>query len=144
MVRWCKPRQPWRRIIVDPAALSDVAIRGIGMVGRDNDGSIFLTMARRFDGRFSVEIAEALTIIYAVREASSRGLSSVEFESDAQRVVNLINLEEVLFNELDSIIESIRFENRGKNFVFLFFSRSRNTVTHKIAKFALSIANLKI
>lgn len=81
-------------------------VRGIGIIGRDNElrALFFLAVARRFDGLFwSIKVAKALSIFYFIREASSGSLYSMEFESDVERVVNLINSEELVLNELNFI-----------------------------------------
>ena len=94
VVRWRNPVAPWLRINVDAAVPCESNFKGLGMVGRKCDGSIFLGMAKRVVGAFSAEIAEAYALLEAVKESVCRGFRMVEFETDCLKIVNLLNSSE--------------------------------------------------
>ena len=144
MVKWNKPSGRWVRFNSDAAISCNLKARGIGFVGRDSNGDAFVAGAKHFVGSFSVDISEALGVLEAVKLAISRDLRQVEFESDCQVVVNLLNSSVPSRNELGGIIENIKSKSCGRDFIFRFVPRSGNKVAHSLAHFALSIDDSEI
>ena len=113
----------------------------MGLVCRNFNGEVFVAKAKHINGCFKAEIGEALAIFFAVKEAISRNFAKVEFESDCQKVINLINSEDVHLSELGMIVADIKLFSRGREFLFIFAPRTCNKVAHKLAHFALSIVD---
>ena len=76
-----------------------------------------------------------------MKEAIVRNLSKVEFENDCQKVINLINSEEVHLSEHGMIAADIKLFSGGRDFLFIFAPRTCNKVAHELAHFALSIVD---
>ncbi|KAM7502513.1 hypothetical protein LguiB_001417 [Lonicera macranthoides] len=72
---------------------------------------------------FSIEVFEALAVLFAVDQAISPGWTKVEFES-ALKIISSINSGVTQLNEISSILDSIRKKSYGRDyFSFCFSSR---------------------
>ncbi|GMN73854.1 hypothetical protein TIFTF001_053750 [Ficus carica] len=74
-VKWCPPTRGYVKINVDAAVNNDMEFIGIGVVARNEDGTVLAAAARRMFGRFSPHLGECMAVREGVWLAQSRGFS---------------------------------------------------------------------
>lgn len=136
-VKWKKPEKDIIKLNSD-ANLSSTDLWGIGVVARNDEG---FTMASGTWFRFgfpSATTAEAWGIYQAMIFAGECGFSKVQFESDNERVIQMLNgTEEVNRLYLGSIIDSIlSLRSHFSQCIFSHTKRTSNALAHFLAQLA--------
>lgn len=117
------------------AHVSDGDTRVLGVVLRDDHGSILLTGTRKVQARWSVEISEIYAALYGLLLARRIGYKRVHLEGDAQNVVTAIQDHVHGFSNVqliyDCCFEVLSFIDFS---MFSHVRRIGNTVAHMVAR----------
>jgi hypothetical protein len=87
---WQRPRVGWWKCNVDASFSQSPCSSGWSWCVRNSDGSFIAAGTNSCRHNLSVHEGEAIAILEAMREASSRGWSNIIFESDSKVVVDAI------------------------------------------------------
>jgi ribonuclease HI len=138
-VKWKKPEKDSIKLNSD-VNLSIPDLWGIGVIARNDEGLAMASGTWHRPGFNCATTAEAWGIYQALIFAGDCGFSRVEFESDNEKVVKMLNgSEEECKGYLGSIVDSIL--SLSSNFNQCSFShvrRSGNGLAHFLAKLALA------
>ncbi|KAE8705661.1 hypothetical protein F3Y22_tig00110419pilonHSYRG00164 [Hibiscus syriacus] len=82
--RWHKQTVDRIKIYVDGTFFffSGIAGAAIGVVARDHHGMVMAGLARRLEGTFAVELAEAVAFIVSLEMAQENGWSMIDLEGN--------------------------------------------------------------
>ncbi|KAK2642392.1 hypothetical protein Ddye_024155 [Dipteronia dyeriana] len=95
--------------------------------------------SQKIEASFSPQIAEAMTILRGLQLALDTGLSPCRIDSDAEVIVNWINIGVVIFSKVGSVIDDIRLLlDQVLCVSFNFVPRTANQVAHMLAKNGLA------
>ncbi|KAL5852571.1 hypothetical protein ACOSQ3_007689 [Xanthoceras sorbifolium] len=137
--RWTPPTLGLVQMNCDATIDEGRKLVGLGVVLRDHFGRVLGSSWQRMAVGFSPAIAEATAIFRGLRFALDLGVSLSLVESDASSVVGLINGSADSSTDIGLVILDIKrclveFPNCSISFV----PRAANSVTHSLAKLALS------
>ncbi|KAK2664585.1 hypothetical protein Ddye_003159 [Dipteronia dyeriana] len=138
MVKWSRPNVGMYKVNTDAAIQSTQNRIGIGIVIRDNVGSVMGCSTQVLEACFSPQVAEATAILRGFSFAMDSGLLPAVFESDAQVLVDLINSGNVPLDETGTVIVDILRLINSHNFQVSFAPRSANVLAHSLAKLSFS------
>ncbi|XP_021763973.1 uncharacterized protein LOC110728637 [Chenopodium quinoa] len=107
---------------------------GLGVVVRDNNGSMLLTATKKIT-QLRPDIAEAMAISYAMSTLLRFGYNSAWIESDALNIVSAITKRHYGAAPIFHILEEIRALYNAFNVcIFSHVKRNSNTVAHLVAR----------
>jgi len=136
-VKWKKPEKDFIKLNSD-ANLSSTGLWGIGVVARNDEGFLMASKTWLRHGIPCATTAEAWGIYQAMIFASDCGFSKVQFESDNERVIKLLNgTKEDNRLYLGSIIDSIlSLWSHFSQYIFSHIQRTGNALAHFLAQLA--------
>ncbi|XP_074321475.1 uncharacterized protein LOC141657843 [Silene latifolia] len=102
--RWERPREGWYKINVD-AGVAEGMGTGLGVVCRDDSGSVQWGVTVQEAQVVSPEIAEALAVLQGIKEAKQAGISLAVIESDCGGVIEDLKINAYASNSEPSIDE---------------------------------------
>ncbi|CAN1810344.1 Putative ribonuclease H protein At1g65750 [Linum perenne] len=139
---WHRPREGWLKCNLDAALFHDAGRFGMGMCIRDRHGAV---VAYKMESRLGCPIpkeCEASALIEAIRWVRSMGLSNVEFETDAEVLVNRLSKRVLDFTEFGSMVaRCLELLDGGNSLVVSFARRNRNKVAHALARRSCLLAS---
>ena len=135
---WQRPEAGIAKINTDGATFCQERGAGLGVVIRDGDGVFITGLSRRTLGCFSAEVIEALAIQEGCLLAKDMGLSHIVIESDAQSVVQAVQMGRYegpsVGNIIQSIVELLSSFPQGQ---IKYCPRESNKVAHLLARHVL-------
>jgi ribonuclease HI len=138
-LRWQCPRDGWWKCNVDASFFQNPSITGWGWCVRDSAGSFVAADTNSCRHSFTVAEGEAMAMLEAMREATSRGWSNIIFESDSKTVIDAIDSNPQGRSELCSIIASIKaLLQCNPNYEIKFTKRQANMAAHSLARAVIS------
>ncbi|KAF7821986.1 putative ribonuclease H-like domain, reverse transcriptase zinc-binding domain-containing protein [Senna tora] len=132
-VRWHPP--DWRtiKINVDASCRSN-GEQQIGCVMRNDDGRCLMAMSKKVKTGATIEYVEALAVLEGMKQAQLMCCNRIIIESDAQRVVNLLNKGNIDISYLGLVIEEIlELKSHFSSISFNWVKREANMVAHTLA-----------
>ncbi|TXG70342.1 hypothetical protein EZV62_005277 [Acer yangbiense] len=112
---------------------------GIWVIIRDCRGSVMASSAQPISAAFSPQVTEAVAILRDLHLALDCGLLPCSLESDAQVVVNFIDMDGFHCSEVGLFVKDIRlFLERFPLWSISFTPRSANVAAHCLVKLGLS------
>ena len=94
VVRWKPPSTGLFKINFDGTTFDNLALAGLGVVIRDEQGMIIAALSQQIPLPSSVNMVEALATRRALIFAQEISISSVEVEGDSLQVIRAINKKE--------------------------------------------------
>ncbi|XP_021722691.1 uncharacterized protein LOC110690168 [Chenopodium quinoa] len=131
---WVCPPENVLKINVN-AHIAAAGYVGLGAVVRDHNGALILVAARKFEGVWDVEQAEAAAIRYGLQVANRFGYDNIWVESDSWAAIERVNKQHHGFSPLCLVYNDI-FQ-LASNFSSLFTShvkRTGNSIAHLVAR----------
>ncbi|XP_074288445.1 uncharacterized protein LOC141613600 [Silene latifolia] len=131
---WVPPSAGFIKINVD-AHVAGSGVVGLGVVARDEAGSVVGMGCRRVEAEWDVEVAEARAASFGLEVANRLGFSNIILEGDALNVVLAVKNESVARSPFGLCVNDVIVNLRL--FPSSFFShvkRGGNTVAHCIAR----------
>ncbi|XP_071901099.1 uncharacterized protein [Coffea arabica] len=137
---WHPPPLGVSKLNSDAAVEQNFRRIGWGVVARKEDGAVARVWARGAGREGNPTLEEALAIREAIIKAKHRGWNKVEIQSDCKLMVDKLNdrnAENPITGTIlaDNLLLSQGFEKC----YFSFVRREGNCVSHKLAKFAISL-----
>lgn len=135
---WLCPQAGWIKINVD-AGMVGTRETGIGVVARDESGSVLAAVSMRKNGRWPTLTAELLAMEEGLAVAEKLGARKVVFESDCLAAIRALNKLDCFRNEAAVLVDSIL--NKAGDLLAVKWShvrRSGNKIAHYLAKNLLS------
>ncbi|KAF7822031.1 putative ribonuclease H-like domain, reverse transcriptase zinc-binding domain-containing protein [Senna tora] len=132
-VRWHPP--DWRtiKINVDASCRSN-GEQQIGCVMRNDDGRCLMAMSKKVETGATIEYVEALAVLEGMKQAQLMCCNRIIIESDAQRVVNLLNKGNTDVSYLGLVNEDIlELKSHFSSIPFNWVKREANMVAHTLA-----------
>lgn len=131
--KWQKPNRGWMKLNTDASIKTNTGC-GMGGILRDHWGNMKNCVVK-FD-RFitDIDVGEATACLLGIKQARSDGYSHLEIEVDSQIIAGLIYREEIVCNEVGTVIFDICKEL--KNFEetkVVWINRRKNTCAHLLA-----------
>ena len=111
------------KIFIDGASSGNPGPAGVGVVIKDNQGKTLHTLSL-FIGEATNNIAEYLSLIFALHEARVLGLRNIEIYSDSQLVVSQMKekykTRDRILKVLQEIVKhlSAKFEEISYNYIY--------------------------
>ncbi|KAL5581450.1 hypothetical protein UlMin_013892 [Ulmus minor] len=140
--RWVEPLTGYARLDVDTSFSVEANVYGAGYVLRNSTGVILFAGSWPNVKAQSVGQAELKAIGIGLQLVQDIGLNQIVVYSDAQCEVSKLNSSVILINEDGFLVEEITQQCRCLNVLSIrYMSRSCNTVTHALARHALSISS---
>ncbi|XP_045790350.1 uncharacterized protein LOC123885137 isoform X2 [Trifolium pratense] len=138
-LRWQRPRDGWWKCNVDASFSQASGQTGWGWCIRNSQGVFVAAGTNMSMHKLAIVEGEAMAILEAMRQATSRGWSNIVFESDSKVVVDAIQANHHGIAELSSIILSIKLLLQcNSNFEIKFTKRQANMAAHTLARAAIS------
>ncbi|XP_045802361.1 uncharacterized protein LOC123895940 [Trifolium pratense] len=138
-LRWQRPRDGWWKCNVDASFSQASGQTGWGWCIRNSQGVFVAAGTNMSMHKLAIVEGEAMAILEAMRQATSRGWSNIVFESDSKVVVDAIQANHHGIAELSSIILSIKLLLQcNSNFEIKFTKRQANMTAHTLARAAIS------
>ncbi|XP_021715174.1 uncharacterized protein LOC110683133 [Chenopodium quinoa] len=133
--RWLPPPCGTIKINTDVSLLNDGWV-GLGVVARDDQGVVLFAATRRIRAWWSIEVAEAKAIVWAIRLGLRYGCTNAIIESDCQTIISRLSKEAHYNTELDLVLgdamaQSTSFDRLQRSHV----RRDGNTMAHNLANF---------
>ncbi|KAK4847768.1 hypothetical protein QYF36_005675 [Acer negundo] len=139
---WIPPNSSTFKVNVDSTLDLERGRSGAGIVIRDNTRRIMKVVALVFEGRVSVDIAEAKAIYEGLVLAKKSGLLPLSIESDSLNVVKLCNGEITTRSDVFNVISEIQIiVNREERILISHIPRICNRVAHEVARREISLEN---
>lgn len=141
-IRWVKPQQGIKKCNIDTAFSEALNRVGFGMCLRDAAGSFIRAKMMWTNPMCTPEVGEVLGLFYAIQWVQELQLSNVDFEMNAEKVVDFFNKGSNDVSEFGSILEECKrcrnafFENSKVEFS----RRQANEVTHTLARKTIFLA----
>ncbi|KAK1584355.1 hypothetical protein Q3G72_032252 [Acer saccharum] len=137
---WIPPNSGTFKVNVDAALDLERGKFEAGIVIRDHTGRILKVAALVFEGRVSVDIAEAKAIYEGLMLAKQSGLLPLSIESDSLTVVKLCNGEISTRSDVFNVISDIQIVvNREERILISHIPRICNRVAHEVARRAIGL-----
>ncbi|XP_021767044.1 uncharacterized protein LOC110731501 [Chenopodium quinoa] len=109
---------------------------GMGVVARDIEGSVLFAASKRIRAWWSVEVAEAKAITWALNLGSKFGHNNAIVETDCQVIITKLMREERHNTDLDMVLsDAMAQSTRYSSLQWSHVKREGNTVAHNLAKF---------
>lgn len=138
--KWQKPPLGAIKINVDGAFQGLTGMGGGGIIARDSAGCFVAARACKLGHVSSPEHAEALALREALLFAQDIGPCPKLIESDAQRVVHLVQTAHEDRSHLSFLFSDCKFLfSQLENISFQFAFREANRVAHRLARLAISL-----
>jgi hypothetical protein len=135
---WEKPQQGWFKCNIDAGFYRDLNSTTTDWCLRDHMGRFIMAGTTRLDGNYSVMEGEAKALLEAMKEIKQRRISNVIFETDANSVVDAIQLFHGGDSEFSLLVAHINnLLCSGQNFVVKFIKRQANMIAHPLARTAI-------
>ncbi|XP_021755529.1 uncharacterized protein LOC110720801 [Chenopodium quinoa] len=133
--RWTPPPIGTIKINADASVMSDGWV-GLGVVARNDKGAVLFAASRRIRAWWSIEIAEAKAVVWAISFGSKFGYSNAVIESDCQAIITRLTKEAMYSTDLDLVLgdamaQSTPYGSIQRSHV----RREGNTVAHNLANF---------
>lgn len=151
-VRIRPPPSPWLvwktsspgsfKINVDAAVCNSSDFFSVGIVGRDNCGTVVFAEGRRIIlGDFSPKTAEFIAVREGLVRAISLGWENLFVESDAIQIIKEL-IDPALFSPDNPIADQVRsLQSRVHGVVFQHCNRKANQVAHELARVCFHSGN---
>ncbi|XP_021761790.1 uncharacterized protein LOC110726626 [Chenopodium quinoa] len=133
--QWVPPPPGIIKINSD-ASLSEEGWVGLGVVARNSLGEIVFSATKRLRAWWSVEIAEAKAIEWAIRLGCKIGCKEIIMVSDCQIVVSRLSRSATHLTDLDSVLcDIMALIVQYTSLQWSHVKRAGNEVAHSLAKF---------
>ncbi|XP_074265668.1 uncharacterized protein LOC141588112 [Silene latifolia] len=138
---WVPLQSGFLKINVD-AAVDPDGFRGLGIVIRNHDGSVYRTACKRLEGDFEVDVTEALAARFGLEVAHDGGTNRIILETDNLKLFSHISKKHVERSSFGRIVADIfSLTCSFESFNCLHVRRSGNKVAHALAKLSLSCSS---
>ncbi|OEL33411.1 hypothetical protein BAE44_0005566 [Dichanthelium oligosanthes] len=134
--KWTPPPDGWMMANVDAAIFKDPPCIGMGVVIRDHSGKFISASCKKMHLQVDPELAEAITVRYAVVYAKGLNLQHVIVASDCLNIVSKVKAPAMDRSMVGPITQDIKNLIRGASFVFIHVPRGCNEAAHVIARLA--------
>ncbi|XP_021732105.1 uncharacterized protein LOC110698909 [Chenopodium quinoa] len=132
---WLPPPHDFVKINTD-ASITNEGWVGLGVVARNDEGSVLFAASRRIRAWWSVEIAEAKAIVWALSLGVKFGITNAIIESDCQVIVTRLSKEMVHNTDLDMVLGDAMMQGaRYSSLQWSHVRREENVVAHNLANF---------
>ncbi|CAN1156954.1 Putative ribonuclease H protein At1g65750 [Linum perenne] len=139
--RWHPPRPGEFKCNLDAAIMAATERSGAGMVIRDNEGELLRYRMVPWGGTWRSKEAEGRALLEALSWVEQQGYTRMNFESDAQVVVNAIGSQQDDVTEFGDIMQGCRaILRRNSEFNVSFVRRGGNGVAHALARHAITLS----
>lgn len=131
---WVAPPEGVIKINADASLAVDGWV-GLGIVARDNTGSVIFAGTRRMRAHWPPDIVEAKALAMAARLGAKYGVKDIIIESDCQVLIKRLTKGATYFSDLDSVLSDIMALCVNFNSVnWSHVKREGNFVAHHLAK----------
>ncbi|XP_021768618.1 uncharacterized protein LOC110732940 [Chenopodium quinoa] len=131
---WKPPSTGVIKVNTDAAIIPPAAV-GFGGVMGDHMGDVVVAMCMKMEGRFEVDVIEAMAMRHALQVTMESGFSSVCLETDCFKLYSHLSKATVTTNAFGRIVNDILMLARScQACSFSFVKRSGNKVAHSLAK----------
>ncbi|KAK6147935.1 hypothetical protein DH2020_018847 [Rehmannia glutinosa] len=136
---WHLPSRSYWKCNSDAAFFRGDNKYGIGLILRDDTGSVVACRTLCWQGQISVIEGEAVGLLEGIKWAKSLGVPRVVFEMDAKAIVDAIGEPGEDWSELGRIIRSCRkLLESEPSYMVQFTKRQANVVAHALARASCS------
>ncbi|XP_050222174.1 uncharacterized protein LOC126672268 [Mercurialis annua] len=136
--RWIPPREGSYCVQVDAGFDNENGKFSSGYVIRDWRGDVKGSGYKRYEGRVSVEVGEAMAVRDGIIRAKEANLTPFRISSDSKVVVDSFNNNDGLCNDVNLIIvDCLNLFSRGDCIDCSYINRKLNMVAHSLARKAL-------
>ncbi|XP_075636673.1 uncharacterized protein LOC142608901 [Castanea sativa] len=145
IVRWQPPPQGMIKINFDGSTSAKDQASSIGVVLRDENGSVLASLAQQLPQLYTPLIIEAKAALRALQFAAELGFNQVILEGDCQVLIKALKEDSMflcidgLFIE-DVLLDAIFFNELHYSHV----KRGDNKVAHSLARYALGVLNFVV
>nr|XP_023888076.1 uncharacterized protein LOC112000212 [Quercus suber] len=144
-VAWKLPLSGSFKVNVDGALFSKSKQAGVGVMVRDEVGTMIAAMARKLDLPLSALATEAKALEIGVTFAEEVGLRDVVSESDSQLIINAIHgIGEAEASVQNIILGVLQKAQCFRTFDFLHIKRQGNAPAQLLAQHAFHVENMVV
>lgn len=142
---WKPPPPGSFKVNVDGALFSRSKQVGVGVMVRDEKGSVIAAMSRKLDLPFGALETEAKALEIGVCFAEDVGLRDVVFEGDSQLVINAIHgIAEAEASVQNIVLGVLRKAQGFRTFDFVHVKRQGNAPAHLLAQHAQNVEKMEV
>ncbi|XP_021744937.1 uncharacterized protein LOC110710901 [Chenopodium quinoa] len=141
---WKPPLEEVIKVNSDAAVFASSGV-GFGGVMRDNVGDVVASTCFKLEGKFEVDVVEALAMRHALNIAIESGFRSVCLETDCLKLHNHLVKCMTPSTAFGMIVKDIlQLALACHHVSFSFVRRSDNRVAHELAKLCISFNELRV
>ena len=143
--RWQAPQVGFVKVNFDGAVFGELNKSGVGVVIRDNNGSVLASCSEKMSQAYKAEEIEAFAAWKALMFAHELGFQSVILEGDALGLIQALKSQEQNLCPLGLLVEDVKvYSNDFQRVLYSHVKRNNNSVAHSLAKHAISILDLQV
>ncbi|KAK6125469.1 hypothetical protein DH2020_040802 [Rehmannia glutinosa] len=139
---WHPPPISILKCNINPGFFQEINRVGVGMVLRDDTGTVLMCHTLWFMGDIYVLEGDSIGLFEGLKWVQALGFSNVIFEVDANGVVDALQSNEEIWNEVGRIIRSSKAILESEpSYKVQFVYRQANVVAHVLARVSTSYAS---
>lgn len=137
---WKPPPPGYFKVNIDAAYIQEKGRMGIGIVVRDHRGDVHVVLAAPKSAVKSIFVAESCALLRATILCNELGLVQMEFEGDAQQVVEAVNSNSADTSWEGQVVEDIKIiMSSHKYWSLQYMGRGGNKAADAATKIGLSL-----
>ncbi|XP_059429127.1 uncharacterized protein LOC132162934 [Corylus avellana] len=132
---WTAPCPRWLKVNWDASFQLSSGRMGFGAVVRDEQGTVKAAISKTMVGRLDPSVAEGRALLVAIGLCKEMGFRDIQFEGDAQVVINAVNSAETDWSRIGLMVTDIKRELETlSQWRMQFVPRGSNGVAHILSK----------
>ncbi|XP_075669944.1 uncharacterized protein LOC142639686 [Castanea sativa] len=144
-ITWKPPVSQKLKVNFDGAVFREEQRAGVGVIIRDEHGSVIATMAENFPLPFSINAVEVIAAKKALKFALELGLSAIVLKGDSKYTMDALLSEEVSLADIGHLIEEAKlYVDQLDEVEFVHVKRPGNKTAHNIARYASHVSKFSV
>jgi ribonuclease HI len=137
--KWQRPERDWIKMNWDAALTHEEGKVGLGIVARDESGSVVVALCCFRPGSIDSTFVEALGAWKMAEFCARLGYSKVVIEGDSLEVINALSHSTDYWGRYRHLVDDAKLLlNRACQWKATHVKRTGNEVAHRLAKYALT------
>ncbi|XP_035547368.1 uncharacterized protein LOC118348906 [Juglans regia] len=141
-VKWKRPENGFVKVNWDGSLDAEKKRKGVGIVVRDGNGEVLISLCGSDVGFCSPAVAELQALWRALKLCAELQWNKVIFEGDAMGIIDAVNRQNCCWEWHGQVVEDIKLilQNRP-NWSIRYTNRKCNRVAHMLAKMGLDVTD---